>query len=88
MTDKRDDEVLKRTRRIETRLTQFMIAMGVTTEHQKPTFDAGSVGAGCGKLTLPSPHTSVREMLDAIPETFDHPVEIFVGDQLLAVIRG
>lgn len=94
MTDRRQrepksvaDETLDRVRRIETRFTAFLVAQGFTTEAQKPQFDPLDIGAPNGMVTLPSPHTSIAEIISAIPVEFPRPVEIFLGDQHLATIR-
>lgn len=79
-------ETRDRTRRIETRLTKLLIALGVDTESDKIVFDPGSL-VGDAKVTIPSPHTSVKELLAAVPDTFDGAVDLFVGDQHLATLR-
>ncbi len=72
-------ETLQRVKRIETRLTQTMIAMGIKTEGQRPIFAAG-------KLTVPSMHCSLKEILDTIPGEWQGPVAVFIGDDRVAVI--
>lgn len=74
------NEMLSRVRRIETRLTQTMIALGVSTEAQRPVFDHGVI-------TLPSRHCSVKEILDIIPDTWDGPVGVLIGDDRVATIH-
>jgi hypothetical protein len=73
-------ETLQRTRRIETRLTQLMIAMGVHTDAQRPIFNAGA-------LILPSAHCSMKEIVDSIPPDWHGPVGVFVGTDKVATIR-
>lgn len=81
MTRTKPDEVLQRVRRIETRLTQTMLVLGINTSAQKPEFDADN-----GTITLPSPHTSMREILENIPTTWDGPVGVFVGDRQVVTL--
>lgn len=77
------NEQLNRTRRIETRVTQIALALGIRTDAQHPEFE---VIAGHGTLTLPSLHSSMREILDNIPKTWDGPVKVFIGDEPLITI--
>lgn len=87
MKDNVATELLQRSRRIETRLTQLMIAQGVLTEHQQPAFEAGAIG-GFAKITVPTPHTSLKEILACVPETFAGGViQIFVGSERIAELR-
>lgn len=72
-------ETLSRARRIETRLTQLLIGLGVSTESQKPEFKAG-------RLQLPSRHTSMQEIIDSIPKNWPDPVGVFIGNDQVAVI--
>lgn len=61
-----DKELVQRVRRIETRLTQLMTAMGVPTSAQKPAFNKKPGEHPI--LLLPSPHSSLKEIADAIPD--------------------
>lgn len=78
-------EILQRTRRIETRLTQTMIALGIPTDSNKPTFDPGNI-QGAATVVLPSRHTSFAEVVAAIPDTFRGPVSVVVGGDKLGVL--
>lgn len=82
----RPDETLQRVRRIETRLTQTMVALGIDTAAQKPVFSIPPKSR-LAVLELPSPHSSFKEILDNIPASWDGPVGVFVGDQLVATIE-
>lgn len=75
---KQIDEIQQRTRRIETRLTQLMIAQGISTEHQRPMFDKQP--GEHATLQMPSIHTSWKEISDALPDGFDGRVVMMVGD--------
>lgn len=77
-----EEEILSRTRRIETRLTQFMIGMGVHTQGQKPSFDQAS-----SQVRIPSMHSSLQELLDSIPQGWQGPIRVCIGDKQLAVIE-
>lgn len=72
-------ETLQRVRRVETRLTQLMIAMGVRTDAQQPVFADGAV-------TIPSIHASIKEIIDSVPPDWQKPVGIFIGTDQVAVI--
>lgn len=74
-------ETLQRARRIETRLTQLMIALNVSTDAQKPIFNNGS-------LIVPSHHCSLKELIDNIPRSWQGPVKVFVGTDLVATIAA
>lgn len=80
---RRPPEDTARLRRIETRLTQMMIALGVKTEAQSPEFSRKNDTA---QIVLPSKHCTVKEALDSIPETWNGPVNVFVGDDCVATI--
>lgn len=75
-------ETLNRVRRIETRLTAALIAMGVDTQSQHPAFVDLSAGKlpGRGKVQLPSPHSSFKEILACIPTMWAGECDIMVGD--------
>lgn len=78
-----DDETLQRVRRIESRLTQMMVAMGLKTPAQKPSFQRGV-------LEVPSRHSSLNECVGSIPSDWIGPVKIVIGGELIAeiVVRG
>ena len=73
------EEVQERTRRIETRLTQLMIGLGVNTKAQRPAF-APATDTEVARMQVPSPHISLREISSAIPAGCVDDVHIFVGD--------
>ena len=54
-------ETLDRTRRVETRLTTFMIKHGMTPPTQKAVADEK------GEITLPSLHCSLKDIILATP---------------------
>jgi len=56
LTENRD-----RLRRIETRLTKFLETQGFETGRQKPIWRRG-------EIELPDPHTSIQDILNAIPD--------------------
>lgn len=80
-----DIETLERVRRIETKLTQFMTRSGVDIQVQKPNYIQSG---GIARVILPSPHCSIKEILDSIPAAWDGPVKLFVGDELVATLDG
>jgi len=85
----RASEELQRLRRIETRVTQMMVALGIDVG-QKPVFkmvDVAGEKREAAVVDLPSPHSSLKEVLDNIPASWDGPVGVFVGDRLVATIH-
>jgi hypothetical protein len=82
------DELLQRVRRIETRVTQLLVAAGIDSG-KKPVFVAGPPGSTSATILLPSPHSSMKEILDNIPEKWEGPVEVMIGTIVVATItRG
>lgn len=76
-------EIRERTKRIETRLTQLMIAQGIPTTSQRPTFHPSS-DIGRSTMQLPSPHTSMKEIAAAVPRgKHGEPFDILVGTELV-----
>jgi len=75
-------EILSRSRRIETRLTQLMIRLGVDTTAQKPEFDPVT-----SSVRVPSVHSSLHELLDSVPKEWKKPVRVCIGDDLLVVVQ-
>lgn len=79
-------ETLQRVRRIETRLTSLLIANGIGTEARSPVFEAGPLGKP-PKLYLPSPHSSTKEVLSAIPDEFRGvSIQLYVGDTKMGCV--
>ena len=78
-------ETLQRVRRIETRLTQFMIAQGVTTGAQQPAFDPGNI-QGRATVVVPSRHSTLAEVVGAIPPSFVGPVDVMISGELIATL--
>lgn len=62
-------EIADRCRRIETRLTRYMVAEGFDAT-TKPHFDEGT-------LFLPSPDCSIQDCVSAIPAGWGAPVEVW-----------
>lgn len=77
------DETLQRLRRIETRVTEVAIAMGVGQGAQKPEYRSGYPG----KIILPSPHASIASILEALPDRSVGEVDVFVGETYLTTLR-
>ncbi len=74
-------ETLSRARRIETRLTSLLVALGYDTETQKPELLRD------GTIRIPSPHTSWREIIDAIPKDWTGPVDIYIRNEFVGTIE-
>ena len=62
-------ETLDRARRIETRLTKYLEAIGFETGARKPVWNGDGV-------EVPSPATSLTDCLAAIPEGWDDELEV------------
>lgn len=81
-----EEETCERVRRLETRMTQTMLFLGVPTSAQKPRFVL-SDGGNTARMIAPSQHCSLKEILDNIPVSWEGPVGVFVGDDLIATVR-
>ena len=73
-----ENELVKRTRRIETRLVGLIERLGYATPSQKPKFVQATGNARC-YVAMPSPHTSLQEVSAVIPATHTEAVELYVG---------
>ncbi len=78
-----EEEILARTRRIETRLTQLLIAQGIRTEASKPQFHLQS-----STVQIPSIHSSLQEILDSLPRGWQGPITIRIGDTRVAELTS
>lgn len=79
-------ETVQRARRIETRVTQLVQAAGLAFEGQKPRFDISS-DAASGKVILPSIHSTLKEVVDSIPESWRGPVGVFLGEKMIVTLE-
>lgn len=79
-------ETRDRVRRIETRLTQTMIALGIRTDVKRPEFSCEPGNGGNATLSLPSVHSSAKEIIDSIPDTCDGPVKVVLGNNVLFTV--
>lgn len=62
-------ELLDRVRRMETRLTAFLVAQGATTTTEKPEWQHNDQGyADSGAIHIPSLDCSLRTILAAVPK--------------------
>lgn len=77
-----EKESLARLRRIETRVTQIALAMGVATQAQKPQFSEAK-----SRVVVPSRHTTLQELLACVPKYWKNPVEVYIGDELLTTLQ-
>ena len=80
-----DNEAIKRLRRIETRVTQIAVGLGIGTHAQKPEFDPGGI-TGSASVTVPSIHSSLKEILDSVPAGWQEAVIVRIGREDLATI--
>ena len=78
-------EILDRVRRIETRVTKVANHLGLGPPTEKARF-AVPPNSRMAVIDLPSPHCSLKEIIDIIPDTWEGPVGVFVGDQLVATV--
>jgi hypothetical protein len=77
MTPDQEKEMIERMRRIETRVTVMSTALGVPQNGHKPTFDTAT-----GVVSLPSPHASLRSIINVIPKGWSGRVRMMVGDDV------
>lgn len=77
-------EVLDRARRIETRLTRLCTHVGVNIPTQRPMF--GTPPGQSARIVVPSPHSTLQEILDSVPEMWDGAVDVYLGADRVAVI--
>lgn len=68
---KNDQEILDRTRRIETRLTRFICEMGFDAGNSPPQYDPEH-----NILHVASRHTSLQDCLKAIPTGVDAEIQL------------
>ena len=76
-------ELLDRTRRIETRLTRFMEDNGFDTKVRRAVWYPEE-----GRLEVPSPATSLKDIIAAVPrswQAFDKIVISHKGDMLATI---
>lgn len=64
-------EVVDRTRRTETRLTKYLEAIGFVTGARKPVWQGGAI-------EVPSPATSLTDILSVVPDTWNPDADIVV----------
>jgi hypothetical protein len=79
-------ETLTRTRRIETRLTALMIGLGIDTQAQKPEFVKPRGEDDRAIVKLPSPHSSLREILACVPTGWAGAFDVLVGGDHVATL--
>lgn len=76
--DERIAEIHERSRRIETRLTKLVEAMGVDAGGLRPVWDEG-------RIVLPSLACGLRDIISAVPRNWSRDEEIFLihkGEQV------
>jgi hypothetical protein len=68
-------EVVDRSRRIETRLTKYLEEQGFTTQGRRPVW---SQVEDIGRLDIPAMGCSVGDCLSAIPATYPKSEEVLI----------
>jgi hypothetical protein len=81
-------EILQRVRRIETRLTDGLLRLGLREQVEKPSFAYGSMPGEPGRVTIPSIHCSLKEIIDSVPDDWHGPFGVFNGTEQVAVVIG
>ena len=77
-------ELIERMRRIETKLTRYMMAQGFDTQSEQPRFDAET-----HSLHIPSRHVSLQHCLDAVTAEWEGPVDVYIqGDYVTTLSPG
>ena len=79
-------EIRDRVKRIETRTTKYFEAQGFDTGVTRAKWLGQDPGWEVARVLLPSPATSVKEILAVIPVGHDADVDLYVGDELIASI--
>lgn len=80
-------EVVDRSRRIETRLTKYLEEQGFNTQGRKPLWREVE---GIGRLDIPAMGCSIDDCLTAIPPTYPKGDEVLVyhnGKFIMALIQ-
>lgn len=80
-------EMRDRVRRIETRLTQFMIAQGVLPSVDAPKFTPAPQGKQVSSIAVASLATPLKEILDNIPATCEGPVAVLINSEQVAMVK-
>lgn len=75
------NEILDRSRRIESRLTAFINKAGFTTSNKKPEWDGRDLS-----VTIPSREVSLDEVLAAIPDGVTDDVAVVFAGKTYCVI--
>lgn len=78
-------ETNSRVKRIETRVTSLMIGLGMDAPAQRPEFVPATDGAPA-HVKIPSPHCSIKQIVDSLPETCDGTVGILMGSDQIATL--
>lgn len=74
--EKKQNEMLDRTRRIETRLTRYLEQNGFDTGVQRPTWDPRGI------IHIPTRALSIHDMLSVVPKEWP------IGDEVVVRIHG
>lgn len=80
------DEILARVRRIETKTTKYFEAKGFDTGGDHAKWLGLLADEDAGRMNLPTPATSIKEVLATIPKNYTGEVDLYVGEELIATI--
>ena len=78
------DEIAARTRRIETRLTSYLVATGHHTSIPPVWVEAAS---GIGQIVLPALDTSIGACLRVVPVWYNGEVNVVHDGTIVAVVN-
>ena len=80
------DEIVSRARRIETRLTSYLISVGAHTssEHNAPAWVSNGDE---GYIALSAVDVPLAACLRAIPEGYTNEVNVIFGNEIIAVLN-
>ena len=78
------DEIIARTRRIETRLTSYLVATGYHTSILPVWVEAAS---GIGQIVLPALDTSIGACLRVVPEGYEGEVNVVHEGVIVAAVN-
>jgi len=82
MNDRMVQEILDRTRRMETRLTKFLEEQGFDTKVRRPVWRSG-------EIIIPSMACSFKDAMSVVPDTWgpDRPIAIVHHDEVTAYLH-
>ena len=79
-------EIRDRVRRIETRSTKYFEAQGFDTGSTRATWRGMQANEDAARIDLPTPGIALKDILAVIPKGFEGDVDLYVGEELIAML--